>query len=155
MPKRRTDDAVHVVMTDHLIQRHRPAGDLLAPLSEQDFENAAGEVVLYYPPDLPATPEKELYLAVAQVIEGVNLKPGIRRLEQAIQTHEPSQGEFYYELAQAYRAAGQADQAVALYEEALRRKKDFLPALVHLGETLAQTGKLQRARSSRLSRARA
>ena len=31
MPKRRTEDAVHVVMTDHYIQRRRPAADLLAP----------------------------------------------------------------------------------------------------------------------------
>ena len=30
MPKRRTDDAVHIVMTDHKIVRHKPAGDLLA-----------------------------------------------------------------------------------------------------------------------------
>ena len=31
MPKRRTDDAVHVVMTDHYIQRVKPDRDLLAP----------------------------------------------------------------------------------------------------------------------------
>lgn len=69
MPKRRTDDAVHVVMTDHFIQRHRPPGDLEAPLSEQDAANHTGEVVLYYPPDLPAGRDKDLYLAVAQVID--------------------------------------------------------------------------------------
>ncbi len=31
MPKRRTEDVVHVVMTDHLIQRRIPARDLLRP----------------------------------------------------------------------------------------------------------------------------
>src|SRR6185503_2806732 len=30
MPKRRTDDEVHVVMTDHLIERRKPAGLLAA-----------------------------------------------------------------------------------------------------------------------------
>ena len=35
MPKRRTDDVVHVVMTDHFIQRRKPARDLLAPLAER------------------------------------------------------------------------------------------------------------------------
>src|SRR4029078_510632 len=30
MPKRRTDDVVHVVMTDHLIQRHSAKQDLTA-----------------------------------------------------------------------------------------------------------------------------
>src|ERR1700733_9851671 len=37
MPKRRTDDVVHVVMTDHFIkriQRRQPAGDPLAPKAE-------------------------------------------------------------------------------------------------------------------------
>jgi predicted CXXCH cytochrome family protein len=145
MPKRRTDDAVHVVMTDHFIQRHRPTGDLEAPLSEQSTANQTGEVVLYYPTDLPAKRDKDLYLAVAQVIEGANLKPGIERLELAIREYIPAQGEFYYELAQAYRSAGQPERALAMYEEALTRKKDFLPALVHLGETLEQTGNLRRA----------
>ena len=36
MPKRRTEDAVQVIMTDHRIQRHKPKGDLLAPLHETD-----------------------------------------------------------------------------------------------------------------------
>src|SRR6185369_11822681 len=30
MPKRRTDDAIHVVMTEHLITKQPPSGDLLA-----------------------------------------------------------------------------------------------------------------------------
>ncbi len=34
MPKRRTDDVVHVVMTDHYIQRLKPDRDLLAPMAE-------------------------------------------------------------------------------------------------------------------------
>src|SRR6516225_9477397 len=34
MPKRRTDDVVHVVMTDHYIQRRKPGGDLTAPKPE-------------------------------------------------------------------------------------------------------------------------
>lgn len=36
MPRRRTQDVVHVVMTDHRIQRRPPPGDLLAPLAERD-----------------------------------------------------------------------------------------------------------------------
>src|SRR5690242_13695831 len=32
MPKRRTEDVVHVVMTDHYIQRRKPSGDLLAEI---------------------------------------------------------------------------------------------------------------------------
>ena len=36
MPRRRTQDVVRVVMTDHRIQRRPPPGDLLAPLAEHD-----------------------------------------------------------------------------------------------------------------------
>jgi predicted CXXCH cytochrome family protein len=52
MPKRRTEDVVHVVMTDHYIQRRKPARDLLAPMAERRETDASayhGEVVLYYP----------------------------------------------------------------------------------------------------------
>ena len=90
MPRRRTDDAVHVVMTDHFIQRVRPARDLTAPLEEAATLAAShyqGEVALYYPPALPPTPENELYLALAQVQQGSNLAAGIPRLQQAIESH--------------------------------------------------------------------
>jgi len=36
MPSRRAQDVVHVVMTDHKIQRRPPPGDLTAPLAEHD-----------------------------------------------------------------------------------------------------------------------
>src|SRR6185295_3884427 len=56
MPKRRTDDVVHAVMTDHYIQRRKPARDLLAPIVERHDTDATayrGEVVLYYPSQPP------------------------------------------------------------------------------------------------------
>jgi predicted CXXCH cytochrome family protein len=36
MPSRRAQDVVHVVMTDHRIQRRPPPGDLVAPLAEHE-----------------------------------------------------------------------------------------------------------------------
>ena len=77
MPQRRTDDVIHVVMTDHFIRSDQPARDLVAPRSEivESPDNSfQGEVVLYYPPDLPQTPENALDLAVAQVEAGA--QPG-------------------------------------------------------------------------------
>src|SRR6185312_10838373 len=71
MPKRRTDDVVHVVMTDHLIQRRPPPGNLLADKAEAVENNETayhGEVVPYY----PAKPEP-LYAALAQIKDGSNL----------------------------------------------------------------------------------
>ena len=71
MPKRRTDDAVHVMMTDHYIQRVKPDRDLLAPLCESNIKPPTKVgITLYYPVQLPKTGETELYLAVAEVKDG-------------------------------------------------------------------------------------
>ena len=62
MPKRRTGDVGHVGMTDHYIQRRKPARDLLAPLAEKmetDDNSYRGPVVLYYPPNLPDGAQQE------------------------------------------------------------------------------------------------
>jgi predicted CXXCH cytochrome family protein len=52
MPKRRTDDVVHGVMTDHYIQRRKPDRDLLGRREEPRDEQMAqhGPALLYYPP---------------------------------------------------------------------------------------------------------
>jgi tetratricopeptide (TPR) repeat protein len=148
MPKRRTEDAVHVVMTDHYIQRRRPPGDLLAPRAEADtFEHGdyRGEVVLAYPATLPSTPENDLDLAVAQVQQGSNLTAGITRLEQAIEKHKPERPEVYYELARAYSKTSNYDADIRWCEEALRRDPSFAPALKELAAAAAAIGKLAQA----------
>ena len=148
MPKRRTDDVVHVVMTDHFIQRRKPARNLLAPLAErvETEENSyKGEVVLYYPPAIPDEAQRELYLAMAQVRQGANLKGGIPRLEAAIEKYRPAEGEFYFELAEAYGKSGLAVKAIAMYEQALRHKPDFRPAVQRLGAALGRSGRLPQA----------
>ncbi|MEZ5354001.1 MAG: tetratricopeptide repeat protein [Bryobacteraceae bacterium] len=126
MPKRRTTDVVHVAMTDHFIQRRKPAGDLLAPLSEtHDSAQTAyrGRVEAYYPRDAG-----ELYTAAAQVVEGSNRAEGIGQLEAAIAKHEPAEPQFYFDLAEAYAASGDPAKAISPYEEALRRKPDYAAA---------------------------
>jgi Tfp pilus assembly protein PilF len=62
MPKRRTQDVVHVVMTDHLIRR-RPGGpELLAPLAES--EPVLTDVHFLEPASAPAGDLGEVYRAV-------------------------------------------------------------------------------------------
>ena len=115
MPKRRTDDVVHAVMTDHFIQRRRPSRDLLAPLPEtHDSDRTAyrGEVALLYPRHLPATGDSELYLATAQVTDGAILEFGIPRLRKAIETYRPPQAQFYFELANAYTKTNQDKESI-------------------------------------------
>ncbi|MBZ5609943.1 MAG: tetratricopeptide repeat protein [Acidobacteriia bacterium] len=148
MPKRRTDDAVHVVMTDHFIQRSAPAGDLLAPLRETDAaaEHAyQGAVVPYYPDPLAETTDNELYVAIAQVQNGAGLQAGIPRLQQSLDKNHPVRPEFYFELGKAESKAGRKQEAIRWFEEALRRQPDFRPALKELASALVDTGELGRA----------
>jgi len=151
MPKRRTDDVVRVVMTDHYIQRKKPSRDLLAPLAEQHDEKGGaykGEVVLYYPPGLPTTPETELYLAMAQVTQKANLKDGTRRLQSAIEQSRPEAGEFYFELAKAFVEDNAPQLAVPMFEKTLERLRDYWPALHRRGLTLSKEGRLDEAAES-------
>ena len=142
MPKRRTDDVVHVTMTDHYIQRRKPDRDLLAPRAEPREESMAqqGEVLPYDPPG-----GNELYLAVAQVKQLANLLAGIPRLEAAIEKYKPREAAFYFELAEAYRANGRPQEAAAAYREALQRRPDYVPAQRSLAMVLEKFGQLDDA----------
>ena len=108
MPKRRTDDVVHVTMTDHLIQRQKPAGDLLAPKAEliESRRDTSGEVVPYYPAPLADNPENALYTAAAQVRDRRNLTEGLPRLANLLERYHPAQAGFYAELAPGLRRGG-------------------------------------------------
>jgi predicted CXXCH cytochrome family protein len=148
MPKRRTEDAVHVVMTDHYIQRRPLRPDLLAQRTEADtvkHGDYRGEVVLYYPPTLPPTAENELYLALAQVQQGSNLASGIRQLEDAIAKRRPERPEFYYELARAYSRTGDYEATIRWSREALRRQAGFVPALKELAAAATAKGSMAEA----------
>lgn len=137
MPKRRTDDAVHIVMTDHLISRNKPAGDLLADKPEiaESPENAyRGEVLLYYPPQLPPTPENALYKAVAQVRDQSNLTGGLPELRKAVDQFHPANAGFYAELAQGYRAQGNTADAIRYFEEAIQHDSSSASRLLQLGD---------------------
>ena len=145
MPKRRTEDVIHAVMTDHRVQRHKPTRDLLAPLEEDAFygRNYRGEVVFYEP--LPSGPDRELYLAVAQVKNNANLGSGIPRLERAMEKYRPEQGEFYQTLADGYWETGEYLKAIPVYQEALLRKSDLWPAQHKLGMAYFRAGQLEAA----------
>jgi Flp pilus assembly protein TadD len=148
MPKRRTEDVVHVVMTDHYIRRRKPPGDLLAARQERpDTEEAAyvGPVALYYPPQLPPGPESELYLAVAQVKQFSNLREGVPRLAKLVEATRPPEAAVYLELAEAYEQLGQSAEAIRYFEEALRRGPDLRPARLGLARALSKTGQHERA----------
>ena len=91
MPKRRTDDVVHVVMTDHYIQRNIRAGDLLAEKPEANEAETVyhGEVLPYYPQPFAPAPENDLHLALAQVRADTNLDAGLAPFAAAVEKYKP------------------------------------------------------------------
>ena len=150
MPKRRTDDVVHVVMTDHFIQRRKPEGDLLADKAEVIESPATmyhGEVVPYYPAPFADTPENSLYTAVAQLRGRRNLDQGLPRLAKLLDRYHPAQAGFGAALGQGYRDAGNFAQAVPLYEEAARLEPTAY-RLVQLGNALMEAKEFAKAESA-------
>ena len=135
MPKRRTEDVIHAAATDHLIQRRKPVGDLLAERSEHE-DHYRGRVVPYYPEVLPKTPENELTLAVAQVIQQSNLVVGIGQLAAAIEKYKPQRAEYYLQLAEALQNNGELEKALPVFRDAVRRDPRSAYALQKLGTAL-------------------
>jgi tetratricopeptide (TPR) repeat protein len=144
MWKQRTEDAVHVVMTDHYIQRVKPKKDMLAPVKEM-VPAYHDEVVAYDPKTFAQGPDGELYLAVAQVEQESNLQAGTVRLQQAIERDKPEDARFYFTLGAAYAKGGKNAEAIPWFEEALRRRPDYPVALREFAATLAAQGNLTRS----------
>jgi tetratricopeptide (TPR) repeat protein len=149
MTKRRTQDVIHAVMTDHLIARRPSIADPLARVAERKEEFDAnlyrGEVIPYYPSPLAPTPENLLTLAVAQVTQKSNLARGLPQLAAEIARRNPAQAEYYVELGQAWLNAGKPVDAVAAFENALKRKPESITALLSLADTWTQTGQPTKA----------
>jgi cytochrome c-type biogenesis protein CcmH/NrfG len=144
MPKRRVDDAPHVIMTDHLIQRRAPA-NALTEFAERPPEEYRGPVVPYYPAPLPDTPRNNLYRAVAQVGLGNNVTAGLPELVRLIDEIKPREPEFYMVLGDGWKMEGNPQEAAAAYRRALDIAPDSTRAMralaavdgAHAGEILA------------------
>jgi tetratricopeptide (TPR) repeat protein len=128
MPKLRADDAPHVIMTDHLIQRRAPS-NALAEFSERPPEEYRGEVTPYYPSPLPQTPLNALYRAAAQVGLGNNVTSGLPDLVRLIDELKPSAPEFYMVLGDGWKMAGKPEEAASAYRRALQIKPDSTRAM--------------------------
>ena len=133
MPKRRTDDAPHVIMTDHLIQRRAPA-TALAEFPERPPEEYRGTVTPYYPSPLPETPRNALYRAVAQVGLGNNVVAGLPDLARLVDEIKPQEPEFFMVLGDGWKSLAKPREAAAAYQRALQ----IDPASVRAMRALAE-----------------
>ena len=148
MPLRRTEDVVHVAMTDHKIQRRRPPGDLLAPLREKtDAEQVyRGPVVqLYPPPDEDPDLLREVYLAIAQIKDRSNLEAGLPALEKLLRRRPVEAPEPWFELAEKLAEAGRARDAERAYRRALEADPKFPHAWNNLANLLSDRGRFEEA----------
>lgn len=148
MPKRRTDDVVHVVMTDHLIQRVAPDAEKLLAEKNEVMEDATnsyrGEVKPYRVDSFRAS-DDAIYIATAQVMHDSNLKVGIPQLEAALAAQHPLRPDFSIELGDALRRSGSINRSIAAYRSAVTLDPSSSRARRSLGVALAAAGKQDEA----------
>jgi tetratricopeptide (TPR) repeat protein len=145
MPKRRPTTAIHIAVTDHLIQRPGPV-PIPAPAFEEHDGNTlpyVGEVVPYYPKDPDA-----LYSAIAQVKNLSNMTAGMERLRTLLAASQPKEPEPWFIFGEALIESGQPAQAVPMYQQALKAEPANWRYLYGLGQALQAMGKPDRALDS-------
>jgi predicted CXXCH cytochrome family protein len=117
MPRRVGEDAIHIPVTDHWIQRP-PKTPAAAPSVERTDSNTvpyAGVVAPYYP-NLP----DPIYTAIAQVSGFATPAKGLPNLARLLTETHPADGQPYFELAEALLTVGQPARALPLYQQAAK-----------------------------------
>lgn len=146
MPQRRSQYAVHIVLTDHYIQRNKPAGNLTQPIEEpEDVPQSSGNLALFYPKQLPDDPENQLYLMAAQLNGGSTERNRIEQFETQIEEKKPVEANFYFILGQAYSNLGDNQKAERWLEEARTRAPHYRPVLEQLVKVFFSEAKYQQA----------
>lgn len=138
MPKRRPQDVVHTVMTDHRIGR-RPAGDLLAPLAEADPELTG--VSLYFPDRSPPGAEGELFRALSVARTGAS-GPGTDRVA-ALLAKDARHPTAWLELGQSQLQLRRFAEAEATLSRVLAGNPDHPLALDWLAIARASQGRTE------------
>jgi tetratricopeptide (TPR) repeat protein len=135
MPKSRVRDAQHVVYTDHSIPR-RPRvaaaaarGDLIGFAG---FSRTARDLAL-------------AYAVAAARADGAAERPRVLALLQQAERANPDDAEILVYLAEIYRNTGKPDEAIPLYERALRLDPAQLTASVGLGGIRMERGEFAAA----------
>lgn len=96
MPRRRTQDVVHVVMTDHLIRRKPGGPELLAALEERNPSIQA--IAFLDPGSAPNGALGELYRLIALVRNDAPMGDLVERFEQLMEVVQPPEIEPYLDL---------------------------------------------------------
>ena len=138
MPRRRTEDVIHVAMTDHRIQRRPPPGDLLAPLSEK--EPVITDIVVYDNIG-PGGPKGDLYRALGAV-HTIPTADAVAWLEHSIEASGTRSETAWVELAKAQAKRGQSEKVLATTAQILERWPRQAMAFELRGTARARLGDL-------------
>ena len=145
MPRRRAEDAVHVVMTDHKIQRITPARDQMAPLPET-VEPYRGNLVSYLP-SLPASADSDLYLGLALSADGADVRKGLSLLERGIATKgAQAPEEAIAGLARVLMSIGRTREAVQAYAQVVIKQPGLASLRADYAKALESGGQVALAR---------
>ncbi|MEM7353901.1 MAG: tetratricopeptide repeat protein [Acidobacteriota bacterium] len=117
MPRRRTEDVVHVVMTDHRIQRTPGGSELVAP--REETVPIVVDAHLMDPSDDLSGPIAEVYRAAA-VLQAGGLT-AVDRLQSLLAELEIAEIDPFLHLAKGQLAKGQFADAERTFREILRR----------------------------------
>jgi len=156
MPKRRTEDVVHVVMTDHRIQRWKPERDLLAPLAETPQPDG-GQVRIYPSGRSLGTAIDDVYTSLAALRD--RQSGGLEALQAAIRALEPADRsgpserpdaslfalDPYVELGIAQLGMRKFADAAGTFERVVTAHPDLALGHANLGVAAAGLGQDERA----------
>ncbi|WP_159083959.1 tetratricopeptide repeat protein [Saccharobesus litoralis] len=127
MPRRRTQDVVHVVMTDHKIQRFLPKGDSQAELQEVD--PVLLDMNFAWPHAAPQGSEGEMYKAITMLRAFPNANY-LDYLTAMISRTEDVPIQAYFDLAQGQLSLQRYEQALNTVEIILAEQPDNQRALM-------------------------
>jgi predicted CXXCH cytochrome family protein len=139
MPKRRTQDVVQVVMTDHRIQRGPGGPELLAPRAERNPVLTGVKIL----GGVPSGPLAEVYRASAAVRAGGGAE-AVSYLERKLAEAKPPEPEPWFDLAQGQLRLRRYAEAEATLSSLLERRPSD-SALEWLALARAAQGKIDEA----------
>ncbi|HEX3127254.1 MAG TPA: tetratricopeptide repeat protein, partial [Thermoanaerobaculia bacterium] len=140
MPKRRTQDVVQVVMTDHRIQRGPGGPELLAPRAERDPVLTGVKILAGVPPG----PLAEAYRASAAVRAGGGAE-AVSYLERKLAEAKPTEPESWFDLAQGQIRLRRFAEAESTLTALLQSRPENSLALEWLALAKAAQGKTDEA----------
>lgn len=140
MPRRRTQDVVQVVMTDHRIQKRAPGPDRLAPLAEKD--PVITHVELLAPLQGPLA---EVYRTISLIRSGSKDPALVEHLERVLSEARPEEITPYLDLARGQIATLRLKEAEATLRHVLDRDPENYRALFWIVIPKAGHGKREEA----------